>query len=119
MKQDIPERREYLEERYRHLLSTIYGLGALRAALITALIVNFLIIAFTYNQGELLKLFLIPALIFATNGYLLFIADKGFKYYSTNLNHFQGYFLDSYFKSKKEKVNQPEQESDTQPNPNE
>lgn len=96
------DERIYMEERYRHLLSTIHALGALRTALSTSLIVNILIVFITYESGELLKPFLIPFLILLTNAYLRFVAHKGFSYYSANLNHFQGYFFDSYFKSKKE-----------------
>ncbi|MBU5250516.1 hypothetical protein KQI46_00895 [Lysinibacillus capsici] len=91
------EKRTYLEDRYRHLLSTIHALGALRAALLSSLIVNFVIVLLTFSKTEPALSFVLPGLIILLNVYLLIVSDKGFKYYSSNLNHFQGYFLDNHF----------------------
>ncbi|MDQ0861612.1 hypothetical protein [Bacillus sp. V2I10] len=83
------DKREYVAERYRYLLTTIHGLGAL----LVSIIFSFISVLFIAHENELnwLVIFLIILLI-----YLAFSVYKGFKYYSENLIHFQGNFLNSF-----------------------
>lgn len=94
------DKRTYLSERYRHFLNTIHGLGALWISLAFSLAIN--LVFFVCYFGDLTKislLFLIALELFM--GYLLLAVHKGFNYYSDNLNHFQGYFL-NYLLNKNE-----------------
>jgi hypothetical protein len=88
------EKREYISERYRHFLTTIHGLGSLLVSLITSLIFNGYIIVKEYKElipwQFIVYLFIIVILIYSTL--------RTFNYYSKNLNHFQGFFLNSMLK---------------------
>lgn len=96
------EKRNYISERYRHLLSTIHGLGALRVALISAfyLSIPMFLIGFCYSDKTFLNF--LPMLILIVNFYLIRVTKKGFFYYSKNLNHFQGYFMNEFLNREKE-----------------
>lgn len=86
------EKRDYIAERYRYLLSTIHGLGALTVSLVFSAVIGGLaaLYANDWNFNLFTILFIITAAILA------FVTYKGFKYYSSNLNHFQGYFFNSF-----------------------
>lgn len=94
----------YLSERYRHFLTTIHGLGALWVALASSLIINCILFLYNFNHIDKISM-LILIVIGALNGYLLFAVYKGFKYYSKNLNHFQGHFLNDFFNDEFKKIN--------------
>jgi len=84
------DQRDYISNRYRYLLSTIHGLGALLVSISTCIIFIFIILVGNKMSGIIVILILILFLLF-------FIVYKGFSYYSDNLIHFQCYFFDSMF----------------------
>ncbi len=95
------DKRNYLAERYRHLLTTIHGLGALWVSLASSLGINLIISIYHFREIEKMSLSLL-ILLALFNGYLLLAVHKGFNYYSSNLNHFQGYFLNAFFNNELE-----------------
>jgi hypothetical protein len=102
------EKRLYLSERYRHLLTTIHGLGALWVALALSLGINVVFSLYHFDDIQKMPLlFLIGLALF--NGYLLLAVQKGFVYYSANLNYFQGYFLNAFFNKELESAEKLEQ----------
>ncbi|MCK1996450.1 hypothetical protein MPH47_04215 [Psychrobacillus psychrodurans] len=90
------EKRNYIVERYRHILSTTHGLGALRISLIGALVMNIPMYILGFFNSEKTFLVFLPVLIILVNYYLVVVTKKGFFYYSSNLNHFQGYFMNEF-----------------------
>jgi hypothetical protein len=96
------EKRTYLTERYRHLLTTIHGLGALWVALALSLGINVLFSIYHFNNIGKMSLFFLGVLALF-NLYLLIAVQKGFVYYSDNLNYFQGHFLNAFFNNEIEK----------------
>lgn len=86
------DKRMFISDRYRHFLNTIHALGALMVSLGFSLV--YLIIVFIAYFSVLDKvqmLLMIGLLVLVT--LLLIMVFKGFKYYSNNLNHFQGFTL--------------------------
>lgn len=84
-------KRDYISERYRHLLSTIHGLGALIVALGLSFTFGLVWGYFNKDLNSLLLFYLV------ITGFLTFACIKGFNYYSSNLNHFQGNFFNVFF----------------------
>ncbi|MGG0666746.1 hypothetical protein ABE042_21960 [Viridibacillus arvi] len=95
-----PDKRDYITDRYRHLLSTIHALGALKISLYSSLIFNVVMLVISINPNGKVSDYFIPFIIIGLNVYLTYVSHKGFEYYSSNLNHFQGYFLDSFYEEK-------------------
>lgn len=90
------EERNYISERYSHMLSTVHGLGALKIAFLTALLIN-LLTFFVYFDGDAkISMYVVPVIILIINIAFYIVIAKGFKYYSANLNHYQGSFLNEY-----------------------
>ncbi|MCP3763885.1 hypothetical protein NLX67_16050 [Domibacillus sp. A3M-37] len=96
----IPEdKRNYIAERHRYLLTTIHGLGALVVSLGLSLIsVGVIIFRHELNWFTFAIIFIL--------GYLFFSVFQGFRYYSDNLIHFQANFINSFVKKelKEEKL---------------
>ena len=84
------EIREYITERYRYLLSTVHGLGALIVS-ISFSFISVIIIMLFYG----FKHFPIFILLFLF--YLLISVIMGFRYYSLNLIYFQASFFNDFF----------------------
>lgn len=82
-------KRDFITERYRYMLSTIHGLGALIVSILFSIVAIIIIIFFNgFNW------FSIVMLIFLA--YLLWSVGKGFKYYSENLIYFQANFINAF-----------------------
>jgi hypothetical protein len=77
--------RNYIAERYRHLLSTTHSLGVLSYSLFTAFGINF-VLAITWKNC-LIAINSIILLVWGT------MALTNYGYYSRNTMHFMGYFL--------------------------
>jgi len=87
------EKRNYIVGRYRYLLSTVHGLG-------TLFLSHFLSFVFTIAAG-LLKfgnLTLEVDFLAIAQGGIMFVILASFKYYSENLNYFQGRVLNAMLK---------------------
>lgn len=86
----IPEdKRNYISERYRYMLTTIHGLGALLVSIGLSIISVGVIVwrhEINFFTGAILLLLL----------YLCFSVFMGFRYYSENLIHFQANFINSF-----------------------
>lgn len=97
LKIDDESKRGYIEERYRHFLSTIHGLG-------TTLVSHILALSLTLSLGlERFGLVEIPWILIIFNIVQLLIAIVAlinFAYYSANLSYFQGYFLNKMINKK-------------------
>jgi hypothetical protein len=86
--------REYITERYRHFLTTIHGLGALLVSLLFSSAISFiwfLLRICEIGNKQIVVFFVV--LIF--QGFIFYAVKKSFEYYSKNLIHFQGYFLNA------------------------
>lgn len=86
------EKRKYISERYRHLLSYVHGLGALLVGLGATWFFSLFFLRFDN------LIIWIPPLIELI---LIFVVWKNFKYYSDNLDAFQGYFLNHFLEDNK------------------
>ncbi|AHC42415.1 MULTISPECIES: BA5345 family protein [Bacillus amyloliquefaciens group] len=104
------DQRNYIAERYRHILSTIHSLGALRISIFLSLIANIILfICFNvkcyFNSLIGVQFYLFSFLSYVLYlliiGLLLWIVSKGFNHYSSNMNAFQGYFLNELINIKK------------------
>lgn len=84
------DKRDYIVERYRYFLNTKHALGALCISLVSTLL--FFIVMLIYFEPKIKTPFLLSILIIFIF-FLLVAVFKGFKYYSKNLEHFQGYLL--------------------------
>jgi hypothetical protein len=83
------KQRDYISERYRYLLSTIHGLGALLVSILFSIAaVGLIIKLYGHNWFSTLMLFLLA--------YLGFSVWKGFGYYSENLIFYQGNFINAF-----------------------
>jgi hypothetical protein len=87
------DRRNYITDRYRHLLSTVHSLGALRVSLTISFIYDLILITYKWIIVGSKSLILVIYLVMIAC--LIYCTCKGFKYYSSNLNYFQGYFFNS------------------------
>ncbi|MEC1613153.1 hypothetical protein P9D96_07970 [Bacillus mojavensis] len=88
------EKRNYIVERYRYLLSTIHALG-------TVFVSHFIALLFTVIASVCKYGFSYPLSIAGVLGIqviILFITVASFRYYSANLNYFQGSFLNKMLK---------------------
>jgi hypothetical protein len=96
------DHREYISGRYRYMLSTIHGLGALLVSIVLSIITVCIIIYFNghnFFSGVIIALLL----------YLGYSVWKGFGYYSENLIYFQANFINAFHnddlkKSGKERI---------------
>ncbi|WRM41469.1 hypothetical protein U0L96_08615 [Bacillus velezensis] len=91
------DKRNYIVGRYRYLLSTIHALGTVFVSHFLAVL--FTVIATLYKYGS----FSYPPMVIAMliiQLVILFISVSSFRYYSANLNYFQGSFLDKMLKNK-------------------
>jgi hypothetical protein len=92
------EHREYITERYRYMLSTIHGLGALLVSIALSLIsVGVIIVLQGHNWFSSLLLVLLV--------YLWYSVYKGFGYYSENLIYFQANFINAFHNKELKKPN--------------
>jgi hypothetical protein len=96
------DHRDYVSERYRYMLSTIHGLGALLVSIVLSILTVCILI---YIYGHNLFTVLIILLLL----YLGYSVWKGFGYYSENLIYFQANFINAFHnnelhKSSKEKI---------------
>lgn len=83
------EQREYIVERYRYMLTTIHGLGALLVSIVSSVIsISALILLYGHNVFSSVMIILLI--------YLGFSVWKGFGYYSENLIHFQANFINFF-----------------------
>jgi hypothetical protein len=92
------DHREYVSERYRYMLSTIHGLGALLVSIVLSIITVCILI---YNYGHSFFTGLIILLLF----YLGYSVWKGFGYYSENLIYFQANFINAFHNNELQKPN--------------
>lgn len=91
------DKRNYIVERYRYLLSTIHALGTVLVSHCLAFV--FIVIASLFKYGKFY--YPLPVMIMLVIQLLIvFIAVSSFKYYSANLNYFQGSFLDKIHNKK-------------------
>jgi hypothetical protein len=96
------EKRKYLGERVRHLLTLIHSLGALLYSLATSLVSMIIFLFLTDNYNEC---FGVVILIIA-HIFLLIGVKNNYNYYSSNLIYFQKFFLKEIKDSEKEKINE-------------
>ncbi|MCE0742223.1 hypothetical protein [Bacillus sp. G16] len=89
------EKRNYIVERYRYLLSTIHALGTVFVSHFLAAL--FTIIAGLWKYG-LSSFPLRIEVMLGIQLVIVLIVVSSFKYYSANLNYFQGSFLDKMIK---------------------
>lgn len=92
------EQRDYITERYRYMLTTIHGLGALLVSIVLSIFsVSVLIFLYGHNAfSSVMIIFLI---------YLGFSVWKGFGYYSENLIYFQANFINAFHNKELKKPN--------------
>ncbi|MDA1478289.1 BA5345 family protein [Bacillus changyiensis] len=89
------EKRTYIVERYRYLLSTIHTLGTvLISHLLSAVFTIFATIWIYGFSSYPLRI----DVMFAIQVIIILVVLSSFKYYSSNLNYFQGSFLDKMLK---------------------
>lgn len=87
------EKRTYIEARYRHLLGTIHGLGALSVSSAISFLISGITGFALYNDDSMLS-FYIVGLAFQ---FLIFIsAIFNYGYFSSNLTAFQVKILNTY-----------------------
>ncbi|MFT7830059.1 hypothetical protein [Priestia megaterium] len=87
------EKRTYIEGRYRHLLSTIHGLGSLFVSSAISLIVTALII-FTHSSDAPFNSYFWTGFVFQLAIFLSAVCNYG--YFSNNLTAFQIKILKTY-----------------------
>ncbi|MDU0153584.1 BA5345 family protein [Bacillus cabrialesii] len=113
--------RDYIADRYRHILSTIHSLGTLRVSLVISIVVNFVtLIKYnfdsyfnpTLNPNMYIFNFVIFIIYFGLIGWLFKVVSKGYEHYSANLNAFQGYFLNELINWGTFKENKQQEEKD-------
>jgi len=86
-------KRDYVVERYRYLISTIHGHGALIVSIIFS--IGLLAVCMYKFQG-----YVAGSILGILNLFLLILLIKTFRYYSDNLTYFQGYFFNVLSKNK-------------------
>lgn len=91
------DNREYIADRYRYLLTTVHGLGALRVSLVASTLVIAVFLILHVHEKSLISnnwfAFGILILLFCLNVSVF----KLFNYYSENLIFFQANFFNSFF----------------------
>ncbi|MDN4141578.1 hypothetical protein [Bacillus velezensis] len=94
--------RDYVADRYRHILSTIHSLGTLRVSLVISFVINLVTLTkynfdsyfnSTFNPNMYIFNLVIFIIYHGLIGWLFKVVSKGYEHYSANLNAFQGYFL--------------------------
>ncbi|TWM95072.1 hypothetical protein CHCC14598_2224 [Bacillus licheniformis] len=89
------EKRTYIVERYRYLLSTIHTLGTVLISHLLSAV--FTIVATMWIYGFSSHPLRIDVM-FGIQVIIILVVLSSFKYYSANLNYFQGSFLDKMLK---------------------
>ncbi|MER3125055.1 hypothetical protein ABQG68_06505 [Bacillus pumilus] len=91
------DKRNYIVERYRYLLSTIHALGTVLVSHFLAFLLT--VIASVIKYGMFFDQLPVMVILFI-QVVIIVIAVLSFRYYSANLNYFQGSFLDKIHNNK-------------------